>query len=97
VRFTVAGKGGRIAGFRADAPTVCSSTTSPTGAEPGSGAAERPLVELAPDGDFGVDGTHTPITLRFSGRAKGRRRTGARAVIRTSSCAGSVAMEARRR
>jgi hypothetical protein len=58
VRFTVAGKGGRIAGFRADAPTVCSSTTSPTGAEPGSSAAERPLVELAQDGDFGVDGTH---------------------------------------
>ena len=97
VRFAVTGGGRTLSGFRADVPTICSSTTSPTGTEPGISTVTLPKVKLAPDGGFAVEGTYKSIKVRFSGRLHGRRLTGARAAIRTSACTGSIAVEARRR
>ena len=97
VRFTVSGGGRTLSGFHADVPTVCSSTSSPTGTDPGISTVELPKLRLAPDGGFAVEGTYKSIKVRFSGRLKNRRLTGARAAVRTSACTGSIAVEAKHR
>ena len=97
VRFKITGGGRKLTGFHADVPTVCSSPTSSTGIAPGLSTVELPPVKVAPDGRFALAGTYRSIKVRFSGRLSNRRLTGARAAIRTSTCAGSIAVRARRR
>ena len=96
VRLRIAGGGRKLSGFHADVPTICSSATSPTGTTPDISTIELPTVKLAPDGRFAVSGTYKSVKVRFSGRLKGRKLTGATAVIRTSVCSGSIAVQARR-
>ena len=96
VRFRVAGKGRRITGFRADVPTQCSSTTNPTGIEPGISTVVLPPVRIAPDGRFAVAATSRGTRVRFVGRLHGRALSGARAAVGTSTCSGSIAVQARR-
>jgi multidrug efflux pump subunit AcrA (membrane-fusion protein) len=96
VRFTVAGRGRQLRGFRAFVPMLC------PGLSPGQfttqiGTATVGRTRIAPDGRFvavSTPGDDTAISLR--GRLRHRKVSGGRVQLSVGNCSGSASFRAGR-
>ena len=97
VRLKVSRKGRRISGLRADITADCVDLNAPGGISPGSRRAEFPPLKVAPDGRVAFYGRHKGAEVTLIGRLGKRRFRASTLHYSDSICAGSIAVDARRR
>lgn len=93
----MSGKGRRIKGLRADITADCVDLNAPGGISPGSRRAEFPPLKVAPDGRIAFYGSYRGAEVTLIARLGKRRFRAATLRYRDSTCAGSIAVDARRR
>lgn len=97
VRLKVSGKGRRITGLRADITADCVDLNAPGGISPGSRRAEFPPLRVAPDGRIAFYGRYRGAEVTLVARLGKRRLRATTLRYSDSACAGSIAVDARRR